>query len=978
MSNPKILSVLLLLMLASWCRGYSQANPVSVNIVSPRSVSIPPIPPIVGDVLSITAAAYSPYQIDSVIATVDGRSVLLTYNASAYDYEGTLSLLGLPQDTLTLTVRAVDANNNSSATTSQFIYDHPPTMTVDSPAAYTVAMPYLHVRGHCHSDSGACTINVSLIGAGSPTLGTFTDSCDVSYDLSAYEGAATSAASLSLNVQGTDNRGVTTNLSWIPVFVETSPYLTPVFTADNKIYDFSGNKVLVMQQGTISHPHIQNISDGSVTTIPFTGNVPTPIGGHLSSHGAIFNGLSLSSTGAGGFASQQNLFEWHDGSLDSSFSAPTVPYTAAGDYAVFCDLSNNIVVRNLATQVNQVVGPRTSVTIQSVTASGIAEYSTAPSYGETVLNLYNYTTGGSTVVVDDKTGKALGGAYTDGTHTVYEQATSPGPSIVFAQGVTYTEVLSVLGAGGTATDGTVYQLNNGFTAYLNPNTTGVRQVWLRDTAGTKRQIGSGGATSLDFLNPKGQLLYFSDTTITNGRTVQYAYYRYMYLPSAGYFPIGGYQGQGFYQDSTWYVVIGRTLFQLNPSPAPNRSDNFSVNVKPDSSVGFSPGSFSAHFEGNGTLMSVLLTRVPAHGTLTVNGAQLSANVSVSRAALQNLVYTPTAGFEGIDTVYWVGSTGFTSSVDTGKLLLNVNVVVMPPAQPAISGLAAVYCTNGGPAVFTMTNFPDTSAGTVVTDTLDNGQLAIGANASCSIALSWLSAGVHTVKVTYSNAGGNSSVTQAFTVVAASTPVVAISASTTTILNTAASVVVWANNASGGGSAPKYTFALNPGFAPALYGPGADDTVVIDTAALAIGVNKVYVRMQTSDSCFTAQIATDSIVITRSASAGGGGNPGGGNPAGGSQDSTGNTANDSTSSSLTVGPNPFHDQLVIKGLQSSVPYTISLLNGNGVEVIRTRVAGVTQTTFITGPVTTGIYILRLYDETKGKVLRYVKLLAMGSN
>jgi hypothetical protein len=427
-------------------------------------------------------------------------------------------------------------------------------------------------------------------------------------------------------------------------------------------------------------------------------------------------------------------------------------------------------------------------------------------------------------------------------------------------------------------------------------------------------------------------------------------------------------------DSAWYVVIGRTVFRLNVAVTPNKSDNFTVNVKPDSLYGFSAGTFDAHFEGSGFPTSIVLTRLPAHGTLAVKGVPVIANTPVPRASLQNLVYTPVTGFTGIDTVNWLGSTDYTISIDTGLLMLNFNTVVAPPVQPVITGLSAAYCSNGGSAVFTMTNFPDTTGGaTVVTDTLDNGPLTPGAGASCSIALSGMSAGVHRVKVTYANAGGSSSLLQAFTIVAASTPAVGVSASSTTIPNTAASVVVSANAVSGGGSAPVYTFALNRGFVPVLSGPGAADSVVIDTAALSVGTNTVYVRMQTSDSCYTAQSVTDSIVITRVAPL----SPPLPPPGGGDTTGTG-TGNDSVSATTGVAPNPFRDQLVVTGLQSSESYTISLLNSNGMVVLRSRVSGVSHTMLTPGTVMTGLYMVQVYDETKGRVIRLTRVLALGDH
>ncbi|HVS98340.1 MAG TPA: hypothetical protein VHE54_17730, partial [Puia sp.] len=727
-------------------------------------------------------------------------------------------------------------------------------------------------------------------------------------------------------------------------------------------------------QGNGSQPEIVDITNGSATNIPFTGFVA--YGGHLNSHGAVFAGTSLNENFPGGW---QNFFEWHDGSLDSlGRLADPVTNVFAGDYGTCTPFTPALLTyRNFATQTSQIVPTVSGLTAVSISPSGsVLGYGTAgPRTNEIAWHVYSFATESARVVVDDSSGTAYGEMLTDGVHVVYARvnAATNYSSIILGSSGNVFDTLSVFPpsvSGYYVTPTTLngfFRINNGFTAYLNPGSQGVYQVWIRDSTGKKTQLtffgtNYAGNAKVENLNGIGELTYLapglsglpSQSTIPN---------RAIYIPAAGSVRIGAIHGRSYYTDSTWYVVVGRTVFRVNLAITPNKSDNFTVNVKPDSLYGFTTGSFAAHFEGSGLLSKVTFTKVPAHGKLALNGNVLfvPGNNSVLRASLQNLVYTPTVGFRGVDTVYWYGSGDFTSSTDTGMLLLNVNVISPPPSQPAISGLVAKYCSNGGNALFTMTNFPDTTGGAVkVTDSLDDQPLAIGSGASCSITLSGLSAGAHTVKITYTNTGGSTSLVQSFTVVAASTPTVGLSASYTTIPDTAAAVVVRADAVSGGGTLPQYTFALNRYFSPALYGPGTADSVAIDTATLAIGANTVYVRMQTSDSCYTAQYVIDSIVITRTVDTTGQG---------------GNGGNDSTATTA-VGPNPFSDQLNILGLVPSHVHTIQLLNGNGMEMVRVRVTGVNKTTIFAGTVPRGVYLMRIYDETAGKMIRRVKLLALG--
>jgi hypothetical protein len=832
--------------------------------------------------------------------------------------------------------------------TGRVIYDHPPTAILDSPMAYFVAQPNAHVRAHCHSDSGHCTLAVHLIKGASPmTLGTYTDSCDMIYDLSAYVGQD----QMDLSVQATDRRGQTSpQTMYSPIFVETSPYLSVVYNAPSQIADFSGNRLLTLNNS--NSPQIVDMTTGSVTPIP----VSYGINGsdvHLTSTGAVLGANPAVPVGS------HVLFDWNNGLLDSLGSYNGL--SAVGNYATW----NGTMLRNLATQNNVTLPNSVDGSVAVVADSGIVAYTYSGTSGQTVAL---YQNGNVTVIGDNANSTVNFYPQTDGKYVVYQKHQTPGvngPGVYLYDGNTNTLLSDFSSQAGTVSEPiTYYQVNGGNVAYEKLDNNGKLQSWIRDTAGTNTQISTySNSSTLDRLNYRGDLLFFPPPVVD--ANFIYHFNRNLYRKGLGIQQVCSYLGTTYVQDSTWYIAIGRTLFRLNLALTPSKTDGFSAYMKTDSAYAFSTSSFSSHFEGSGTLMSVVFTRLPAHGTLKVSGTSVIVNNSVARTALQNLVYTPATGYTGVDTLYWVGSNGYTISLDTGMVLLNVGITPPPaqPAQPTIAGLDSVYCSKAGTAAFTMTNFPDTSGGkTVVTDSLDGAPLAIGTNASCSFALS---VGTHTMKVTYSNAGGSSSLSQSFRVVAASTPVVGLGASYTTIPNTDSSVTVMASGVSGGGSHPLFTFGLNRSFTPALYGPGVADSVIIDTASLAIGANIVYVRMQTSDSCYTSLNAMDSIVITRTAP-----------PPGDTGTTAGGSGNASTVLSPVVGPNPFRDALTVYGLQSSDTYTISLMNANGKEVARTIVTGVTKTQFITGAVTTGVYMMRIYDGTTGKA-SLVRVLAMGN-
>ncbi len=812
----------------------------------------------------------------------------------------------------------------------------PPTLNIISPLAGSVANPDIGVKASCSSDSGSCQLNLIIINNANPIpAGSFTDSCNTTLDLSAYLGSN----NLLLEVQAIDSRNQVT-VKEIPLYVETSPYLSVVFTADNQIADFLGNRVFVVND---SLPRIVNINNGLVTSIPM-GYVPNS-DIHLTPQGAVF-GVNLPVP-----VGSKTLLDWNNGSLDSLGIYNGL--VTSGNYCIW--YAGNLMLRNLATQTNLPLPSSASNVNNDVTDSGVVVYSKG--LNTSVDSIVRYQNGNTTIIVDNSSSKSSFAPLTDGKLVVYQQhipGSNSGPGIYLFDGNT-NSLLSDLSSltGNPAVPQTYYQVNNGYVAYRKLDANGVLQNWIRDTAGNNTQVTSYSfTTTLDLLNPRGDLLFFYPARYPQPP------YRELYNKSTGMLQISTGLGKSYYQDSTWYISIGRTLFKVNLNITPDKADSFSFAVKPDSVYAFSTGSFSTHFEGNGSLMSVQFIRTPGHGQLKINGAIVSANQTIPRLSLQNLVYIPNTGFIGIDTMTWTGSNGVMSSSDSALLLARVDTVV-PPTVPVITGLASAYCSNGGMVTVGIGNFPDTSNGTSVTAMLDSVVLGIGSGASCSFALSNLTAGGHVFCVVYSNTAGSSRASQSFNVITAVTPVVRLSSPAASISRASGALLLTAMPVSGSGSSPLYTFALDRNFTNKLLGPGPADSIAIDTAELAIGSNTVYVLMRTSDSCYTTSGATDSMEITRFAPA---------------VDTTTQGA-DTTSPLAGVHPNPFVDQLTVAGLLSKDTYTISLLSNSGLEIRRTRVWGVGQALLITGRMPTGIYLVRVYDETTGKVARMVKVLKL---
>ncbi len=108
---------------------------ITLGFVSPRTS--PPQPE--GHSLSIQVSVFSTYAVSTVTANVNGRQTSLIYSPIVDRYTGTLSLVGLPQDTLNVQVFATDVQSNQQTANVKFIYQAPPLLIIDSPLDWSAA-----------------------------------------------------------------------------------------------------------------------------------------------------------------------------------------------------------------------------------------------------------------------------------------------------------------------------------------------------------------------------------------------------------------------------------------------------------------------------------------------------------------------------------------------------------------------------------------------------------------------------------------------------------------------------------------------------------------------------------------------------------------------------------------------------------------------------------------------------------------------
>jgi hypothetical protein len=296
------------------------------------------------------------------------------------------------------------------------------------------------------------------------------------------------------------------------------------------------------------------------------------------------------------------------------------------------------------------------------------------------------------------------------------------------------------------------------------------------------------------------------------------------------------------------------------------------------------------------------------------------------------------------------STCFTAQYNIDSIRITLNLPA--PNAPVVTGIRNEYCSNEGVQKAKITNYPAAGTGTTVTVKLDGVAIpVVMTDTSFMFNPSTLAAGNHVADVTYANTSGTKTTTINFTISATVTPDVNLSANSTNVITTPA--VITAANASGGGTAPLYTFASDRSFTRILQAESANASLSVNPSSLKLGDSKIYVRMKTSLSCYTAQTAIDSIVITKFGA-------------------TGLVDPDFPGQTISANPNPFRDQLVVYGLNVSKSYTIILYNQQGHLISKTRVTGRTSQTWNVPALQSGAYMLRIYDETKKRVIGTIEV------
>lgn len=292
----------------------------------------------------------------------------------------------------------------------------------------------------------------------------------------------------------------------------------------------------------------------------------------------------------------------------------------------------------------------------------------------------------------------------------------------------------------------------------------------------------------------------------------------------------------------------------------------------------------------------------------------------------------------------------------GRTLFKVNLDTVPSTvpQPVVTGLSSSYCIAADSQHLRIANLPAAGSGITVKVLLDSTVLSVKADSTFAIHPSLLSAGKHTIRVTFSRDTVQRQLLLSFNITPAVTPALDVTVNVNPITTDSIPVVITATNVTGGGKQALYTFAWDRDFINQLQLEGANNSVTVAPAEFELGDNWVYARVRTSEQCYTSQTGIDSIKINKT-------------------NITAVVDVDNPDKPVIIYPNPFRDQISVNGLQPVKVYILSLYDVQGKLLLHQRVVNQTKAVIRPPAGTGGIYILRVYDEKAKKVLGAQKLL-----
>lgn len=546
----------------------ASAQTVSVNIVRPLSDG-----QMVHDALYVAATTSSTYEIQSVQASIDGRTASLAFTTAAYTncplgncspqpgWSNTISLTGLSRGTKTLVVTAIDVFGNSNSAQRTVVYDLPPTLAVATPTVGTVARPEIQIAASASDDDPAGTrLDVFRDGVGGTLLASGTNTLNTTLAFNGEDGGM-----VTLMFRAMDTVGQTKEV-YRAIFVQSSSNLVEIASVSNgRIMDVQPDRILFETFPNDSLPpeywssqvlKIKALTNGIESQLFFKTNMNL-FDGRLAPGGAV---LVASGSPFAGYVTGYALYQIQNGveHLHGIHGLAVISLRANGNYAAWgwgnaFGFNPQIYRTDLETTntvaINEDLG--TGNVSYDLAANGDIVFAPVNGYGSHAI--YRFRNGTNQLLA------SISGNQNQSTNQLVSPRTD-GSNVFYIQITPTNQMLKKISAAGETTLATGvtisphYLINNGWVAFMR-NASGPLQVWRCSPAGTSTQLTfSGTASSLAGLSPEGEVAFHTglQLNISSGT-----------WPPAEIATDGAASGlQVWWQEGRWLATIGRSLFQI--------------------------------------------------------------------------------------------------------------------------------------------------------------------------------------------------------------------------------------------------------------------------------------------------------------------------------------------------------------------------------------------------------------------------------
>ena len=428
-----------------------------------------------------------------------------------------------------------------------------PVIYVDSPLNESLARKFVHVKVRT-DEKDSCVIALFF---GTPEVApkvqeyeTFLSVYDKMVDMSAFQGKE---GELYIDVSRKGESTWTYNESYL--YVDSSKYLEEYMQVPGIIRDFKDNRILYVDDSVNRHVTIYDIGSNAKDTF-------TPE--FVRYYSLKYDPVLLTPTGA-----TTPFYDWNNGQLYSLGGTVT---KVTGDYGVF-KTSIGLYRREFSTKTNIQLTKYPTYGLQAdITQNGNIAYNATNDMNSSEEDIFFYNNGRNIQVTKDggyPTFMRNIGPLTDGSRILAIKRKSQINDSLFlyenGDSILLSQIKSLRPYNLDAL--TEYQINKNYVAYvkdslpinLRPN------IWLRDKDGNEKQIFfklpysfSYYPNEIDLLNENG------DVFIRYNYLYQY-YKRYFYNNKTGEEAkeICSALGKLYYQNNTWYLAMGRTLFKVN-------------------------------------------------------------------------------------------------------------------------------------------------------------------------------------------------------------------------------------------------------------------------------------------------------------------------------------------------------------------------------------------------------------------------------